>query len=256
MAAKPPDPTPPEDLYNDPTHLEGPETVEAVLGKVKGIYFKLNAKDSFISHRVTPQVTCDHPDIGSSEITVGELHSGRFRVAIAVPENADLGNHKLEIVLDDWARSSGGLGPRFEWTTKMEVVDESTPRSPAPEPGGGKKKGKSGPDKGGLVALIWKSDTDDGVDWDPATVGEIEMVRGTDLADKRSEYKDLAKIDAEIPTIVLNRTFSPLKSYVRERAKKLTERGKEEARDRYASRCRCRPSDPRRRGSEGDREDR
>ena len=137
--SKPPDPTPPEDLYDDPTHLEGPETVEAAFGKVKGIHFKLNARDGFISRRATPRVTCDHPDIGPSEITVGELRSGRFRVAIAVPESADLGNYKLEIELDDWARSSGGLGPRFEWTTKIEVVDDITPRPPAPNPGGGKR---------------------------------------------------------------------------------------------------------------------
>ena len=36
----------------------------------------------------------------------------------------------------------------------------------------------------------------------------LEMVSGSDLADKRAEYKDLAKVDAEIPTIVLNRTYS------------------------------------------------
>ena len=67
-----------------------------------------------------------------------------------------------------------------------------------------------------------------------ATVGEIEMVPAKDLADKRPEYKDLAKIDAEIPTIVLNRTYSPLKSYVQARAAELTEEGKEQARERYA----------------------
>ena len=231
---EPPDPTPEEDLYDDPTHLEGPETVEAVLGKVKGIHFKLNAKDGFISRRAAPQVTCDHPDIGPSEITVGELRSGRFRVAVAVPDGADLGNYKLEIELDDWSKTSGGLGPRFEWTTKIEIVESVTPRQTVPKPGGGKSKGKSGPGGGGLVALIWKSETDDGVDWTAATVGEIEMVPGSDLADKRPEYKDLAKIDAEIPTIVLNRTYSPLKSYVQARAVELTDEGKERARERYA----------------------
>lgn len=60
------------------------------------------------------------------------------------------------------------------------------------------------------------------------------MVPAKDLADKRPEYKDLAKIDAEIPTIVLNRTYSPLKSYVQARAAELTEEGKEQARERYA----------------------
>ena len=233
LGPKPPKPTPPEDLYNDPTHLEGPETVEAVLGKVKGIYFKLNAKDGFISRRAHPQVTCDHPDIGPREITVGKLRKGRFRVAIAVPENADLGNYKLEIDLDNWLKTSGGLGPRFEWTTKLEIVETSTPYSP-PRRRGGKKPGESGPDEGGLVALIWKSDTDDGVDWTPVTVGEIEMVSGKDLADKRTEYKDLAKVDTEIPAIVLNRTYSPLKSYIQARAVDLTDEGKERARERYA----------------------
>ncbi len=222
---KPPDPTPAEDLYDNPTHLEGPDTVEAVVGTVKGIHFKLNAKDGFISRRAKPLVTCDHPDIGSHEITVGDLHMGRFRVAIAVPENADLGNYKLELELDNWPKTSGGLGPRFEWTTKVEIIEHSKPRPPGPKPG---------PDKGGLVALVWKDHTDDGVDWTPATVGEIETVSGSDLADRHPEYKDLAKADAEITTIVLNRLFSPLKSYIQARAAVLTDEGKEQARDRYA----------------------
>ena len=80
------------------------------------------------------------------------------------------------------------------------------------------------------------------------------MVPGSDLADKRPEYEDLAKIDAEIPTIVLNRTFSPLKSYVQARAAELTERGKEEARERYAVGAGVALPNPRRRGSQGSRE--
>lgn len=230
---KPPDPTPPEDLYDDPTHFEGPEALEAQLGKVKGVYFKLNATDGFISRRAQLQVTCDHPDIGATEITVGELRSGRLRVSIAVPENADLGTYKLGVEIPTWSKTTGGLGPRFEWTTKIEVVEETTPKPPGPA--GGKNTGKSGPGEGGLVALIWKSETDDGVeDWSAATVGEIEMVSGRDLADKRPEYAELAKVDAEIPTIVLNRTYSPLKAYVQARAAELTDEGKEQARERYA----------------------
>lgn len=231
---KPPDPTPPEDLYDDPTHFEGPESLEAQVGKVKGVYFKLNAKDGFISKRAPLQVTCDHPDIGASEITVGELRSGRVRVSVAVPENADLGTHKLTVFIPTWSKTSGGLGPSFEWTTKIEFVEESKPKPSGPKPGSG--NGKSGPGEGGLVALIWKSETDDGVDgWSAATVGEIEMVPGKDLADKRPEYAELAKVDAEIPTIVLNRTYSPLKSYVAARASELsTDEGKEQARERYA----------------------
>lgn len=231
---KPPDPTPPEDLYDDPTHLEGPESIKAVVGEVKGVYFKLNAKNSFISRRANLQVTCDHPDIGPSEITVGELRSGRLRVAIAVPQSADLGNFKLDVELSGWSKKSGGLGPRLDWTTKIEIVEEGSSNPSGRNDRGGKDKGKSGSDEGGLVALIWKSETDDGVDWNAATVGQIEMVAGTDLAELRPEYKDLAQIETEIPTIVLNRTYSPLKSYIQARAVELTEEGKERARERYA----------------------
>ena len=231
---KPPYPTPEEDLYDDPTHLEGPESIEAVVGRVKGIHYRLNAKNGFVSRRAKLQVACDHPDIGPSEIAVGELRSGRLRVAIAIPENADLGNYKLEVELDDWSKASGGLGPRFEWTTKIEVVKEDEVKPSGRQRGGGTGSGKSGSDEGGLVALIWKSETEDGVDWTSTTVGEIEMVSGTDLAEIRPEYKDLAKVDTEIPTIVLNRTYSPLKSYIQARAVELTDESKERARERYA----------------------
>jgi hypothetical protein len=230
---KPPDPTPPEDLYDDPTHFEGPDSLQAQLGKVKGVYFRLNATDGFISKRAPLQVTCDHPDISTTEITVGELRSGRVRVSLAVPDNADLGTYKLSVHIPAWSKTSGGLGPSFGWTTKIEIVEETTPKPPGPK--AGKDVGKSGPGDGGLVALIWKSETEDGVeDWSAATVGEIEMVAGKDLADKRPEYAELAKVDAEIPTIVLNRTYSPLKAYVQARAAELTEEGKEQARERYA----------------------
>jgi len=232
---KPPDPTPPEDLYDDPTHFEGPDAIEGQIGKVKGVYFKLNAKDGFlgVGRRGQLDITCGHPDISGEEITVGELRSGRVRVSIAVPENADLGTCELNAEIPAWSKSSGGLGPRFEWTTKIELVEEIKPKQPGAT--SGKDAGKHGPHEGGLVALVWKSENDPGMDeWSAATVGEIEMVSGKDLAGQRDEYKDLAKIDTEIPTIVLNRTYSPLKTYVQARAAELTEEGKELARDRYA----------------------
>lgn len=230
---RPPEPIPPEDLYDDPTHLEGPESLEAQAGKVKGLYFRLNGTDGFISKRARLLVTCDHPDIRGSEITVGELRSGRVRVSIAVPESANLGTYKLSVEVPMWPKSSGGLGQRFEWTTKIEIVEELTRKTPGRR--AGEDTGKSGSGDGGLVALIWKSETDDGVeDWTAATVGEIEMVPGKDLAQQRPEYVELARVGVEIPTIVLNRTYSPLKAYVQARAAELTEEGKEQARERYA----------------------
>lgn len=231
--SKAPEPVPPEDLYDDPTHFEGPDTVEAEIGKVKGVYFKLNAKDGFLGagRRGELHITCDHPDIGRDEITVGELRSGRIRVSVAVPESADLGTYLMSAEIPEWSKSSGGLGPHFEWTTKLCLAEEAEPKA-----GGatsGKDSGKHGGAAGGLVALIWKSDADMG-DWSPATVGEVDMVTARDLATQRDEYKELAATDVEIPTVLLNRTYSPLKSYVHARAVELTDEGKEQARERYA----------------------
>ena len=150
-----------------------------------------------------------------------------------MPENAELGIYKISAEIPEWPKTSGGLGLRFEWTTKIELVLEVKPKTP----GGtsGNDTGKNGPGEGGLVALVWKSEDDRGMDeWTAATVGEIEMVTGKELAAQRPEYSELANIDAEIPTIVLNRTYSPLKSYVQARSAELTDEGKEQARERYA----------------------
>jgi hypothetical protein len=232
---KPPEPVPEDDLYEDPTHFEGPERIEAQVGHVKSAHFKLNAKDGFLgpNGRGQLQIITDHPDIGPDDITVGLLRSGRVRVAIAIPDSADLGMFQLYARLSDWTKTSGGLGPAFEWTAKIEVVAEKQTQSRAAT-SAGKDTGAQGNSDGPLVALIWKS-SEDMDDWSAATVGEIEMVSGKELASQRDEYKDLAKITTEIPTIVLNRTYAPLKTYVQARAAELTtDEGKEQARDRYA----------------------
>lgn len=227
----PPPPTDPEDLYVDPTHFEGPETVTAQLGRSKSVFFKLNAVDDFLGtgKRGELVVMCEHPDIGTDEITVGELRAGRIRVSIAVPDAAAEGIHELRATIPPWTKSSGGLGPQFEWTAKLETVTEVKPKAAT----GGNKKGSKGAKEGDLVALIWKKDADeDG--WTPNTVGTVEMVAAVDLA-TRDEYKDLAPLgNTEVPTVVLNQTYSPLKAYIHARAAELTEEGKEKARDRYA----------------------
>jgi hypothetical protein len=230
---KAPPPTPKEDLYLDPTHFEGPEEVQAVVGRTKGIYFRLNAVDNFLGDagRAELVVTCDHPEIDEADITVGELHAGRVRVSVAVPDSEELGTYELRAVIPPWPKSSGGLGPRFEWTTKLELVRDISPKPPGP--GAGPKTGRKGPGQGDLVALVWRSDENE-EGWDPTTVGEILMVPGKDLAAERAEYEELRGVSDEIPTIVLNRTYSPLKSYVQARAAELTDEGKEQARDRFA----------------------
>ena len=234
-APKPPNPSPPDDLCDDPTHFEGTKSYKIVVGVVKSIYFKLNAKDDFLGpgQRAELKITCNHPDIGIDEITVGQLHSGRVRVSLSVPKNADLGKYLVRATISEWSKTSGGIGPRFECHTEIEVVGEATTKPQGSS--SGKSKGKSGPEEGGLVPLIWKKHTDGTMDgWNASTVGEIEMVVGRVLAEEREEYKELVKTDEKIPTIVLNRTYSRLKSYVQARAGQLTDEGTELIRERYA----------------------
>jgi hypothetical protein len=230
---KPPAPTPPEELYDNPTHFEGPEVVTAEIGKVKGVYFKLNAKDGFLGEdqRGHLSVTCDHPDINDDEITVGQLRSGRVRVSVAVPDYVDAGSFVLNAEIPEWPRTSGGLGPHFEWTTKLELVSETNPKSQGGGAGG--QKGEQGQGEGGLVALTWRTESDMD-EWTALTVGAVELVAAKDLANEKPEYKELAKYDGDIPTLILNRTYAPLKTYIAARAADVTDETKEQSRERYA----------------------
>jgi hypothetical protein len=215
------------DCYPDPTTLEGPEHVYAEPGKGRFITFVLNAVDDFIPRRGQLTVTCDHPEIGAREITVGPLRSGRVRVSIAIPSGADLGMYKLEVSLRDWVRSSGGLGTPLSWTTKLEVVETRAPR-----PGGG-NNGTGGTGEGPLVAVVWKKLGEE-PEWNAKTVGDVELVPASILA-ARPDYQDLAPLgETEIPTLELNEEFYVLKDYVGGRARELSLEGIDRLKNRYA----------------------
>jgi len=227
-------PTPADDLFDDPTHFEGPTNVEANPGKVKAVYFRLNAKDGFlgVGQRAELSVICDHADIGSDEITIGPLRGGRVRVTISIPHGSDLGTFTLNAEIADWTKTSGGLGPRFEWTSKLEVNDE-TRVSSKPKSAAGMSKGTVGTKEGTSIALVWKTDAERD-DWSPASVGSVERVVGRDLAGSHPEYSMLKDVDDEVLTIVLNSTYAHLKKYLQASAADLTDQGTEARRDSYA----------------------
>ena len=60
---------------------------------------------------------------------------------------------------------------------------------------------------------------------------EVELVEGTGVWAYASVIDNTT---GDPSTIVMNRTYSPLKKYVQARAVSLTEEGKEQARERYA----------------------
>lgn len=221
---------PPIDLYSDPTILEGPVHIVAEEGKTKWATYTLNATDDFMPRRGELTVKCSHPDIGEREITVGQLRSGRIRISIAVPTGIDHGVYDLNVTLKDWARSSGGVGPTLVWVTKCEIVEEREikPRGP------GKSTGKSGAGEGPNVALVWSNPEKQDA-WGKKSVGEVQKIKATDLAEMRPEYKELEVLgETEVPTLILNSEYFALKQYVSTRAGSVDTRTLDDCRERYA----------------------
>ena len=202
-------------LHADPTKISGPEAVRAVIGETRAITYTVDVVDSFFDGRGALDVSSDHPEIEpGKEITVGRGRNGRVRVMVAVPDTLEPGIHKLNVVLEGWHKASGGLGPRLEHTTKLELVDD------VPGSGSGTGKpaktgsGTGGPGEGTNVALKWSS-SDEQQDWERITVGAVEHIPARVLADVQPEYAGLVGLgDIKIPTIVLNEEYPPFKKYL------------------------------------------
>jgi hypothetical protein len=220
------------ETYPDPTTLEGPDNLIMADGKVRYLEYMLNAVDDFFdSGRGALTFETDHPDIDPlKHIVVGRLRDGYVRVQLHVPEGAGEGNFQLTARLDNWHRAAGGLGPAMSYTTGLAIVDEMPSRN-----GAGRGTGAKGGGEGGQVAVIWTTPEEYGNGWNNATPGCVDDIEATTLAEATEEYKELAKLGAQlIPTIVLNRDYAPFKGYISARAKTLSPSGTQEASDRYA----------------------
>jgi hypothetical protein len=122
------------------------------------------------------------------------------------------------------------MGPTLSWSTELEIVDELR-QSPKRA---GKNTEKSGTIKGSFVALIWSAPEQQD-DWDKTSVGDVQMVPASDLASSQPDYAELAALgETEIPTLILNREYAPLKQYISSRASAVEERTLEACRERYA----------------------
>ncbi len=217
--------TKPVPQHTDPTRIDGPTAVRAVIGRTRSITYTVDVVDSFWDGRGRLQVSTDHAGIRSEhELTVGKGRKGRVRVMVAVPDVAEPGVFELRVVLDGWLKASGGIGPTLEHTTKLELVDS------IPGQGSGSGKATSGAGAGGdnggasqgnNVALRW-SRPEQQQDWERTTVGEVLDTPAHVLAATRPEYAELAVLgDTLIPTVVLNEEYPHLKKYLESRSKKL-----------------------------------
>lgn len=221
-------------LLEDPTEITAPLSISAARGRTKGIYFTVNGPDGFVPRRVTPKIRCSLIDLdATTDVTVGELKDGRLRVAVAVPPDAEITEGELELVLDGWLATTGGLGPRLSRTIRLLVIDSTTPTISATDSIETEISEDSRSVNHSLVALLW---TNDGAEegWTSATVGAVEYIPASILAEANAEYASLAEIDADIPVIKLNETYSPLRLYTSLRSRDVGDEGVARAKDRYA----------------------
>lgn len=225
--------TKPIELLSDPTHIGGPNLIIAEPGKTVSRTFTINGPDDFLESRGQLVVALDHPDLDSTrDIVPGQLRSGRFRLQIAIPDSMEPGEYTLKLSITDWLKASGGLGPRLDFMSVIQVVDTVAGRGS----GRGKRpvegEGGGGPASGNGVVLRWSQPNDDR--FDRRRVGEVELTPAITLAEADpANYGSLASLgETLIPTITLNQEYSPFKRYLAGRTKELETL--ERPRERYA----------------------
>lgn len=198
-------------------------------GRTRGVYISINGVDDFLPRRAEARVTCSHLDIDpASDITLGRLRSGRLRVAIAVPPDAELADAELAVEVPPWVGRAGGRKGPLHFVCPFRVIDPATS-------GRGRSEASQGTHAAGSdrVALVWTShETEEG--WTSQTVGDVERIDADSLAQAASDYAALAGQHFEVLVVKLNEEFAPLKSYAALRAQEVGDEGVARAKDRYA----------------------
>jgi hypothetical protein len=214
----PPPPPPVQDLYPEPTYLEGPETITALRGKAARVYLRANAHDGFVPDRATVKVTTEDgaPPLSPN---IGPLRDGRLRVSLQVPADAEPGTYKVNFSLT-W-RNATRQDVSLDWDSKIEVVTEIKPKK------GKEKKHTTGR---GSVAFMWSRTSEQNENhWTNDTAGDLQYMPGKVLAEKNPKlYGGLRTLD-KVPTVVLNEDFGDWANY---RQKIINRRGTDSAETR------------------------
>jgi hypothetical protein len=223
--SRPPKPKPVDDLYAEPTAFTGPEEIQVLPGMRRVFYMQANAKDRFIPDLGEIELVAP-PSAPAFEFGKGDLRRGRIQLSLFAPASAPLGDYELEVQLS-WMRSAGGV-ETVSWPVKVRVVDEIA--APKPPPGrGGRKKSSAGE-----VAFVW-SDAEKEASWDDTVVGELQWIKGDDLAATHPEtYSDLKGVDDTVPTVVLNERLREFHAYIKGIAPDASDDALEVRREKYA----------------------
>lgn len=225
-----PRPATPRQLLDDPMELTAPQVFRASPGETKGVYFALNAKNGFLPDRTHAHIDTTQLDIDpNDDITIGELKNGRVRVAVAVPTDAEEGEFELTFVVAEWLTLAGSLSGPLTATVPFHVA--STTRRPTPKPASTRTQGGGGPVA--PVALLWTSHEHEPT-WTPMTVGSVDSVEASVLAQEGPEYQTYEAIPGDVRLVKLNEDFSTLKAYAAMRSRGVGDEGVARAKERYA----------------------
>jgi len=207
-AARPPKPIP--ELHAEPTYFTAPECVTVVVGEPRTFYGSINAVDGFVPSRGSVELDSG---AGTDALTlsVGDLRRGRLQLRLDAKVGAAVTELRVPLLLS-WLRLSGGIG-RLHWPLRVRILSDP----PEINPGKG-HTGRTREDrrKRSRFALIW-SRHDDQRDrcWTEETAGDLQLLTGAVLAERYpDQYGELREIEVAIPTIVLNKQFSPWHAYL------------------------------------------
>jgi hypothetical protein len=233
--SRPKQPKRPPALFADPTAISGPKTLTLETGRTRSQRFTIDAVDAFFEHaRGELEVEAGANFVFESVsdiVAIGRPRNGTVRLSFAIPDGYEDVQFDLRLVLKNWARAAGGLGPDLVHNFKVTLVAQIPGRGT----GEGRKptgsKDASGHGQGENAVLLWVRGVDR--DWQPTVVGELEKIPALEIAQNRPEFADLAELgDAEIDCITLNSDYQPLVRYVEARSETVVSTNPQ--RNRYA----------------------
>jgi hypothetical protein len=193
----------PEELGDEPTYLQGPDTVTILPGETIHFYLLSNGRDGFVPESAEPEL-----DGGPKGLLLsyGYLSGGRLLVALEANHAATLGEHLVAIRLDFLARAGGLKSVSHHVRVKVVAERPAAPVPPPIPPAGGKsQKDEASPRS--FFAFRWVSEPEKEPGWVPQTAGDLQMVAASELAAVNDAYAHLKDYPGDVPTIALNEKF-------------------------------------------------
>ncbi len=189
------DPPPPELLLDEPTHLQGPDSVQLLAGEARRVTLNLNAKDGFVPSFAEVAVLAEELELlGGTAPT--KLRRGRFSINLLVPKDTPEGDYKVEIVTS-WLNRGSSIEQELSWPLSVTVLSERAEKPPPVA-------------AGKMPVVVWDSKATAEV------VGEVvDSYTGSEIAAMYSEAAWAAGAgDRRVLAIILNEKYKPWEKWL------------------------------------------